>query len=58
MLQQKKLAYEDVNLLSEMVFGTVAMTYRGPSFKVKHDFVLIQNSKLRFLIKSKKKLFN
>lgn len=32
--EQKKLAYEDVNLLSEMVFGTVAMTYRGPSFKI------------------------
>lgn len=25
---------DDVNLLSEMVFGTVAMTYRGSSFKV------------------------
>lgn len=32
--EQKKLAHEDVNLLSEMVFGTVAMTYRGPSFKI------------------------
>ncbi|XP_051176600.1 folliculin-interacting protein 1 isoform X2 [Leptopilina boulardi] len=33
-VEQQKLANEDVNLLSEMVFGTVAMTYRGPSFKI------------------------
>ncbi|XP_033231682.1 folliculin-interacting protein 1-like [Belonocnema kinseyi] len=31
--EHEKLACEDVSLLSEMVFGTVAMTYRGPSFK-------------------------
>ncbi|XP_058801233.1 folliculin-interacting protein 1 isoform X2 [Phymastichus coffea] len=29
-----KLLSEDISLLSEMIFGTVAMTYRGPSFKI------------------------
>ncbi|XP_024944622.1 uncharacterized protein LOC107271645 isoform X2 [Cephus cinctus] len=32
--EHEKVARDDVKLLSEMVFGTVAMTYRGPSFKV------------------------
>ncbi|EFN82828.1 Folliculin-interacting protein 2 [Harpegnathos saltator] len=32
--ESEKIAEDDVNLLSEMVFGTVAMTYRGSSFKV------------------------
>lgn len=34
MFQPEKTAEDDVSLLSEMVFGTVAMTYRGSSFKV------------------------
>ncbi|XP_014480714.1 PREDICTED: folliculin-interacting protein 2 [Dinoponera quadriceps] len=33
-LEPEKTAEDDVNLLSEMVFGTVAMMYRGSSFKV------------------------
>ncbi|XP_012540065.2 folliculin-interacting protein 1 isoform X2 [Monomorium pharaonis] len=32
--ERDKTIEDDVNLLSEMVFGTVAMTYRGSSFKV------------------------
>ncbi|XP_070169620.1 folliculin-interacting protein 1 isoform X2 [Polyergus mexicanus] len=32
--ERDKIVEDDVNLLSEMVFGTVAMTYRGSSFKV------------------------
>lgn len=32
--ERDKTVEDDVNLLSEMVFGTVAMTYRGSSFKV------------------------
>ncbi|XP_076293678.1 folliculin-interacting protein 2 [Lasioglossum baleicum] len=31
---QEKTAEDDVSLLSEMVFGTVAMTYKGSSFKI------------------------
>lgn len=33
--QRERTAEDDVRLLSEMVFGTVAMTYRGSSFKVR-----------------------
>nr|XP_034192058.1 folliculin-interacting protein 2 isoform X2 [Osmia lignaria]XP_034192059.1 folliculin-interacting protein 2 isoform X2 [Osmia lignaria] len=32
--EREKTAEDDVSLLSEMVFGTVAMTYRGSSFKI------------------------
>ncbi|XP_003702849.1 folliculin-interacting protein 2 isoform X1 [Megachile rotundata] len=32
--ERQKTAEDDVSLLSEMVFGTVAMTYRGSSFKI------------------------
>ncbi|KZC05661.1 PREDICTED: folliculin-interacting protein 2 [Dufourea novaeangliae] len=32
--ERERTAEDDVSLLSEMVFGTVAMTYRGPSFKI------------------------
>ncbi|KAL6261448.1 hypothetical protein P5V15_006540 [Pogonomyrmex californicus] len=32
--ERDKIVEDDVSLLSEMVFGTVAMTYRGSSFKV------------------------
>ncbi|XP_011866215.1 PREDICTED: folliculin-interacting protein 2 isoform X3 [Vollenhovia emeryi] len=32
--ERDKTVEDDVSLLSEMVFGTVAMTYRGSSFKV------------------------
>lgn len=32
--ERDKMIEDDVSLLSEMVFGTVAMTYRGSSFKV------------------------
>ncbi|XP_070525840.1 folliculin-interacting protein 2 isoform X3 [Cardiocondyla obscurior] len=32
--ERDKTIEDDVSLLSEMVFGTVAMTYRGSSFKV------------------------
>ena len=32
--EHEKVACDDVGLLSEMIFGTVAMTYRGPLFKV------------------------
>ncbi|XP_033187275.1 folliculin-interacting protein 1 [Bombus vancouverensis nearcticus] len=34
MFEQERMAEDDVSLLSEMVFGTVAMTYRGSSFKI------------------------
>ncbi|XP_076233980.1 folliculin-interacting protein 2 [Calliopsis andreniformis] len=32
--EKEKTAEDDVSALSEMVFGTVAMTYRGSSFKI------------------------
>ncbi|CAK9801973.1 Folliculin-interacting protein 2 [Anthophora plagiata] len=32
--ERERTAEDDVSLLSEMVFGTVAMTYRGSSFKI------------------------
>ncbi|KAF7994446.1 hypothetical protein HCN44_003918 [Aphidius gifuensis] len=32
--EHEKEACDNVNLLSELIFGTVAMTYRGPSFKI------------------------
>lgn len=32
--ERERTAEDDVRLLSEMVFGTVAMTYRGSSFKI------------------------
>ncbi|XP_066582829.1 folliculin-interacting protein 2 isoform X2 [Prorops nasuta] len=32
--EPEKNVEDDISLLSEMVFGTVAMTYKGPSFKV------------------------
>ncbi|XP_043269382.1 folliculin-interacting protein 2 isoform X2 [Venturia canescens] len=32
--EHEKVACDDVSLLSEMIFGTVAMTYRGSLFKV------------------------
>ncbi|KAJ8669020.1 hypothetical protein QAD02_000279 [Eretmocerus hayati] len=32
--EHEKLLDEDISLLSEMIFGSVAMTYRGPSFKI------------------------
>ncbi|XP_076753461.1 folliculin-interacting protein 1 isoform X1 [Xylocopa sonorina] len=32
--EREKTAEDDVSLLSEMVFGTVAMTYKGSSFKI------------------------
>lgn len=32
--EREKISEDDVSLLSEMVFGTVAMTYRGSSFKI------------------------
>ncbi|KAK9300327.1 hypothetical protein QLX08_006881 [Tetragonisca angustula] len=34
MFERERMAEEDISLLSEMVFGTVAMTYRGSSFKI------------------------
>ncbi|KAF3425295.1 hypothetical protein E2986_04067 [Frieseomelitta varia] len=33
-VKRERMAEEDISLLSEMVFGTVAMTYRGSSFKI------------------------
>ncbi|KAK0095440.1 hypothetical protein PV326_008405, partial [Microctonus aethiopoides] len=35
--ENEKNPFDNVSLLSEMIFGTVAMTYRGPLFKV-HTF--------------------
>ncbi|XP_046593318.1 uncharacterized protein LOC107219843 isoform X2 [Neodiprion lecontei] len=32
--EYKKVECDDVGFLKEMVFGSVAMTYRGPSFKI------------------------
>ncbi|XP_017884959.1 folliculin-interacting protein 2 [Ceratina calcarata] len=32
--ERERTAEDDVSLLSEMVFGTVAMTYKGSSFKI------------------------